>query len=97
MKKRSFYVFALYACQVKPEREEDRGGMMLWPMVVVADTEERAREMGIEAAKKEYPESEGWGNYAATANTVKLEQLVKIVEDLLNDDGDDDPSGEPVM
>lgn len=63
------------------EMLDERAGLFpsvsLWAVAAVAESEEQAKEMGMERLLSECPWQEGWVNHHVTVNAVPRDILVK--------------------
>ncbi|HEX8709504.1 MAG TPA: hypothetical protein VF723_14765 [Pyrinomonadaceae bacterium] len=79
--------------ELKDSLEEQAGifpAVSLWAVGAVADSEEQAREMGMQRLLDERPWQEGWVNHHVTVNAVPRDILLKAVEWA----GPDEPGGD---
>ncbi len=72
--------------------------VMLWAQAVVADSEDEARQVGLESILKECPLEDGWINHHASVNTASKESLTKALEFLSEAaGGEDEEWPEPIV
>lgn len=84
---------------------DERAGLFpsvsLWAVAAVAETEDEAREMGMQRLLEECPWQEGWVNHHVTLNTVPSKILLKAAADAPKaeegEDGDEQDEPEVVM
>ena len=81
---------------------DERAGLFpsvsLWAVAAVAQSEEEAKEMGMQRLLDDCPWQEGWVNHHVTINTVPRKILLKAASEAPEDveDGDtDDEQDEP--
>ncbi|MBD0370090.1 MAG: hypothetical protein ICV60_04595 [Pyrinomonadaceae bacterium] len=85
------------------EMLDERAGLFpsvsLWAVAALAESEDEAREMGMQRLLEECPWQEGWVNHHVTLNTVPRKILLKAAavpdEDEERDADDDDGEDEP--
>jgi hypothetical protein len=79
---------------------DERAGLFpsvsLWAVAAVAQTEDEAKEMGMQRLLDECPWQEGWVNHHVTINSVPRKILLKAAERIDEDEepdaGDEDES-----
>jgi hypothetical protein len=86
--------------ELKETIEEQAGifpSVSLWAVAAVAQSEEQAREMGMERLLEECPWQEGWVNHHVTINSVPREILLKVAAETEYDTEqyEDDERDEP--
>lgn len=85
--------------ELKETLEEQAGifpSVSLWAVAAVAQSEEQAKEMGMERLLQDCPWQDGWVNHHVTINSVPRDILLKAaaeteedVETYDNDEGDE--------
>lgn len=77
---------------------DERAGLFpsvsLWAVAAVAQSEEEAKEMGMQRLLDECPWQEGWVNHHVTINTVPRKILLKAAEQPYEDEEQDDDDDE---
>jgi hypothetical protein len=78
---------------------DERAGLFpsvsLWAVAAVAQSEEEAKEMGMQRLLSECPWQEGWVNHHVTINTVPRKILLKAAEGSQEDEeGNADDEGD---
>lgn len=79
--------------ELKEMLDEQAGlfpSVSLWAVAAVAQSEEEAREMGMQRLLDECPWQEGWVNHHVTINTVPRKILLKAAESPEEDEKQED-------
>ena len=83
--------------ELKEMLDEQTGlfpSVSLWAVAAVAQSEEEAREMGMQRLLDECPWQDGWVNHHVTINTVPRKILLKAAESPDEDEEQQDDGGE---
>ena len=56
--------------------------LSLWPIGLIAQSEEEAREHGTQLNLETHPPEEGWINHCVAVNTVPAEMVERVARDV---------------